>query len=73
MQRRQPQKGRLTSFVRFWTEQQYPKIFFKTKRAMQNSLFPNVDSNCSARDDVSLAGRVKIFAKARHVENLRIH
>ena len=32
----------------------YPKTFFKTKRAMQNSLCVVVESNCKARNEVPL-------------------
>ena len=32
----------------------YPKMFFKTKRAMQNSLCVIVESNCKGRDEVPL-------------------
>ena len=42
----------------------YPKIFFKTKRAMQNSLCLIVDSNYRACDEVSLSGHAEISAKA---------
>ena len=41
----------------------YPKTFFKTKRAMQNSLCVIVDSNCRARDEVSLSGHAEISAE----------
>ena len=40
------------------------KIVFKTKRAMQNSLYLIVDTNCRARDEVSLSGHAEISAKA---------
>ena len=39
-------------------------MFFKTKREMQNSLCLIVDSNCRARDEVSLSGHAEISAKA---------
>ena len=42
----------------------YPKMFFKTKRAMQNLLCLIVDSNCRARDEVSPSGHAEISAKA---------
>ena len=32
----------------------YPKTYFKTKRAMQNSLSVVVESNCKARNEVPL-------------------
>ena len=38
----------------------YPKIFFKTKRAMQNSLSLIVDNNGNAREEVSLSGHADI-------------
>ena len=49
----------------------YPKTFFKIKRAMQNSLYLIVDSNCRARDEVSLFGHAKISAKASTTVNCK--
>ena len=49
----------------------YPTLFFKTKRAMQNSLCVIVDSNCKARDKVSLSGHAEIFAKASTTVNCK--
>ena len=46
-------------------------MFFKTKRAMQNSLYLIVDSNCRARDEVSLSGHAEIFAKASTTVNCK--
>ena len=42
----------------------YPKTYFKTKRAMQNSL-------CRARDEVSLSGHAEISAKASTTVNCK--
>ena len=50
----------------------YPKTYFKTKRAMQNSLCVIVDSNCRARDEVSLSGYAEISAKASTTVNLNL-
>ena len=49
----------------------YPKIFFKTKRAMQNSLCLIVDNNCRARDEISLSGYAEISAKASTMANCK--
>ena len=49
----------------------YPKTYFKTKRAMQNSLCVIVDSNCRACDEVSLSGYAKISAKASTTVNCK--
>ena len=49
----------------------YPKTFFKNKRAIQNSLCVIVDSNCRARDEVSLSGYVEISAKASTMVNCK--
>ena len=49
----------------------YPKIFFKTKTAMQNSLCLIVDSNCRARDEVSLSGHVEISVRASTTANCK--
>ena len=49
----------------------YPKTFFETKRARQNSLCLIVDSNCRARDEVSLTGHAKISAKASTAVNCK--
>ena len=51
----------------------YPKTYeyFKTKRAMQNSLCVIVDSNCRARDEVSLSGHAEISAKASTTVNCK--
>ena len=49
----------------------YSKSFFKTKRAMQNSLCVIVDSNCIARDEVSLSGHAEISAKASTTVNCK--
>ena len=49
----------------------YPKTFFKTKRAMQNSLCLIVDSNCRARDEISLSGHAEISAKASTTVNCK--
>ena len=46
----------------------YPKTYFKTKRAMQNSI---VDSNCKARNEVSLSGYAEISAKASTTVNCK--
>ena len=42
----------------------YSKIFFETKRAMQNSLRRIFDNNCNAREEVSLSGHADISTKA---------
>ena len=49
----------------------YPKTFFKTKRAMQNSLCLIVDSNCRARDEVSLSAHAEISAKVSTTVNCK--
>ena len=49
----------------------YPKMFFKTKRAMQNSLCLIVDSNCRARAEVSLSGHAEITEKASTTINCK--
>ena len=49
----------------------YPKSFFKTKRAMQNSLCVIADSNCRACDEVSLSGLAEISAKASTTVNCK--
>ena len=49
----------------------YPKTYFKTKRAMRNSLCVIVDSNCRARDEVSLSGHAEISAKASTTVNCK--
>ena len=49
----------------------HPKTLFKTKRAMQNSLCLIVDSNCRARNEVSLSGHVEISAKASTTVNCK--
>ena len=49
----------------------YPKTYFKTKRAMQNSLCVIIDSNCRARDEVSLSGHAEISAKASTTVNCK--
>ena len=49
----------------------YPKTFFKTKRAMQNSLYLIVDSNCRAHNEVSLSGHAKISSKASTTANCK--
>ena len=49
----------------------YLKTFFKTKRAMQNSLCLIVDSNCRARDEISLSGHAEISAKASTTVNCK--
>ena len=49
----------------------YPKMYFKTKRAMQNSLYVIVDSNCRAHDEVSLSGHAEISAKASTTVNCK--
>ena len=41
----------------------YPKTFFKTKRAMQNSLCLIVDSNCRARDEISSKASTTVNCK----------
>ena len=46
-------------------------MFFKTKRAMQNSLCLIVDSNCRARDEISLYGHAEISAKASTTVNCK--
>ena len=50
----------------------YPKTFFKTKRAMQNSLCLIVGSNYRARDEVSLSGHAEISAKASTTVNCNL-
>ena len=47
----------------------YPKTFFKTKRAMQNSLCVIVESNCKACNEVPLSGHAEISAKASTTVN----
>ena len=49
----------------------YPKLFLKTKRAMQNLLCIIVDSNCRAHDEVSLSGHAEISAKASTTVNCK--
>ena len=49
----------------------YSKTYFKTKRAMQNSLCLIVDSNCRVRDEVSLSGHAEISAKASTTVNCK--
>ena len=49
----------------------YPKTYFKTKRAMRNSLCVIVDSNCRARDEVSLSGHAEISAQASTTVNCK--
>ena len=49
----------------------YPKTFFKTKRAMQNSLCLIVDSNCRARDEISLSGHAEISSKTSTTVNCK--
>ena len=49
----------------------YPKTYFKTKRAVQNSLCVIVDSNCRARDVISLSGHAEISAKASTTVNCK--
>ena len=49
----------------------YPKTYFKTKRAMPNSLCVIVDSNCRACDEISLSGHAEISAKASTTVNCK--
>ena len=49
----------------------FPKSFFKTKRAMQNSLSLIVDNNYRAREEVSLSGHAEISAKASTTVNCK--
>ena len=46
----------------------YPKTYFKTHRAMQNSLCVIVDSNCN---EASLSGHAEISAKASTTVNCK--
>ena len=47
--------------LNFAQNNMYSKTFFKTKRAMQNSLCVIVESNCKARDEVPLCLAVLKF------------
>ena len=58
-------------FLLNFTQNNTASKFFKTKRAMQNLLCLIVDSNCKARDEVSLSGHAEISAKASTTVNCK--